>query len=279
MSQTTGLEWEASIGIDPDQQQWYLLQPKDIPANHAFGVRVTLGWRRLWVAFEPGNFAKELLSGMSNADEAGRQIFRSVLADCENQGAAINLIINDSPRVYDDEKIWGQNWNRFLLTLNKGQLELGTGEGKADEGIVLYWTRIFASIISAILPIENEISAGEDSLRGYPEGAVSVVQVNRYERDRRNRAAAIAIHGTRCKGCGLSFGDRYGELTEGFIEVHHLTAVAEMGENYIVNPANDLVPLCPNCHAVVHRRAPPLTIQELRSLLSRNRNDNQGNPG
>ena len=51
---------------------------------------------------------------------------------------------------------------------------------------------------------------------------MSPVAVNRYERDRRNRAAAIAIH---CLGCrhAADMGTRYGEAASGFIEVHHLT--------------------------------------------------------
>jgi 5-methylcytosine-specific restriction protein A len=40
-----------------------------------------------------------------------------------------------------------------------------------------------------------------------------------------------------------------------------------MGEDYIVDPEKDLVTICANCHAMVHRRNPPLTIDELKRLL------------
>ena len=43
-----------------------------------------------------------------------------------------------------------------------------------------------------------------------------------------------------------------------------------MGANYIVDPIKDLAPLCSNCHSMIHRRNPPYTIEELRTLLYEN---------
>lgn len=94
------------------------------------------------------------------------------------------------------------------------------------------------------------------------------VEVNRYERDRRNRAAALAIHGRSCSGCGMSFDELYGEVAAGFIEVHHVTPVSMLGEDYVIDPRTDLIPLCPNCHAVVHRMTPPMPVSELVALLN-----------
>jgi len=90
--------------------------------------------------------------------------------------------------------------------------------------------------------------------------------VNRYERDRRNRAAALAIHGYLCKACDLDMGLRYGPAAAGLIEVHHVTLVSEVGPGYIIDPRNDLLPLCPNCHSVAHRRSPPFSVDELREM-------------
>jgi 5-methylcytosine-specific restriction protein A len=93
--------------------------------------------------------------------------------------------------------------------------------------------------------------------------------VNRYERDRRNRAAALAIHGYVCKACDLEMSDRYGPDAAGLIEVHHVTPVSEVGPGYIIDPRTDLVPLCPNCHSVAHRRSPPFSVDELRDMQHR----------
>jgi 5-methylcytosine-specific restriction protein A len=99
------------------------------------------------------------------------------------------------------------------------------------------------------------------------EGAVVRVLVNRYERDPAARAKAIQHHGVRCHVCGFDFAIAYGVIGEGFIHVHHTVPLADIGESYIVDPVNDLRPVCPNCHAMLHKRVPPYTIEELRSIL------------
>jgi len=99
------------------------------------------------------------------------------------------------------------------------------------------------------------------------EGAKKQVTVNRYERDRDARRTCIAHHGLRCAVCEMSFGERYGPFAEGLIHVHHLLRLSDIGHEYLVDPIHDLRPVCPNCHAVVHRRDPPLSIEEARDLL------------
>ena len=84
----------------------------------------------------------------------------------------------------------------------------------------------------------------------YREGAVTRVEVNRYERNRRARDACIAHHGTRCVVCGFDFAAVYGGLGDGFIHVHHLKQLADLPEGYLVDPIKDLVPVCANCHAM-----------------------------
>ncbi len=103
------------------------------------------------------------------------------------------------------------------------------------------------------------------------EGKVSTVLVNRYERSSSARRACIAIHGCSCKGCGINLVEIYGDIAEGFIQVHHLVPFSEIKQRYEVDPEKDLVPLCPNCHSVVHLQEPVLTITELQTLLKKNR--------
>jgi 5-methylcytosine-specific restriction protein A len=107
-----------------------------------------------------------------------------------------------------------------------------------------------------------------DEVLGYPEGAVSHVLVNRYERDPRNRRLAIAIHGKSCMACNFNFHAKYGELGDEYIVVHHTVPVSQMGNDYVVDPAKDLVTLCANCHAMVHRHDPPISVSDLRKMLS-----------
>ena len=107
---------------------------------------------------------------------------------------------------------------------------------------------------------------GEERLATYAEGHVQTVYVNRYERDPRNRREAIKKHGTQCFGCRSSLRDRYGEIAEGFIHIHHTKPLAAV-HGPITPDLDDLIPLCPNCHAVVHLQDPALTIDELRECI------------
>lgn len=100
------------------------------------------------------------------------------------------------------------------------------------------------------------------------EGSVQVIKVNAYERDPRARNACIAAHGTSCTVCSFSFGAKYGPLAEGYIHVHHLKPLAQTGKIRSTDPVNDLRPVCPNCHAVLHLRTPPFSIDELRSIIA-----------
>ena len=115
--------------------------------------------------------------------------------------------------------------------------------------------------------VESGVSPDELDYGTYWEGAIRHVCVNAYERDPRARRMCIANHGTTCVICGFSFGAVYGPAAEGFIHVHHLRPLSEVGGEYEVDPEKDLRPVCPNCHAVLHRRVPAYSIEEVRAFL------------
>lgn len=111
-----------------------------------------------------------------------------------------------------------------------------------------------------------------DDAIGFPEGGKYQVTVNAYERNRDARTECIEQYGTRCVVCGLSFGEAYGEIADGYIHVHHLRPLSEIGAEYRVDPVKDLRPVCPNCHAVLHLRKPAFSIEEVMELLREQRN-------
>lgn len=88
--------------------------------------------------------------------------------------------------------------------------------------------------------------------------------MNVHERNPAARRACIEHHGCRCAVCGFSFGETYGSIGEGVIHVHHLVPLSEVDEEYEVDPEDDLRPVCPNCHAMLHVQNPPLSVEELR---------------
>ena len=112
----------------------------------------------------------------------------------------------------------------------------------------------------------------EETLNKFAEYVVSSAKtnltkdVNKYERSRINRSACICHYGSFCQSCGFDFEKVYGELGKGFVHVHHIIPVSEMGANYVVNPIKDLIPLCPNCHSMIHKKNPPFTLKELKEI-------------
>ncbi|WP_406698640.1 HNH endonuclease [Singulisphaera sp. Ch08] len=99
------------------------------------------------------------------------------------------------------------------------------------------------------------------------EGDTYQIEANKYERNPEARRRCIEHYGPRCLACGFDFNATYGPVANGFIHIHHLVPISNIGEEYVVDPIADLNPLCPNCHAVAHLRRPPYSIEELKSIL------------
>ena len=120
-------------------------------------------------------------------------------------------------------------------------------------------------------PRESEVwQEGEEVIpEDAPEGAVLERRVNRYERDPKLREAAIRIHGVNCFGCGINMKETYG-LAKDFIHIHHVKPLSTVRGDR-VSSEKDLKPLCPNCHAVVHLKTPPISIAKLKRMIKKKR--------
>ena len=102
------------------------------------------------------------------------------------------------------------------------------------------------------------------------EGAVRKITVNDYERNPVARQQCIKAHGTTCYICGFNFGAVYGPEAEGYIHVHHLRALSEVDGEYAVDPIEDLCPVCPNCHAVLHLGGECRSLDEVKKMVADN---------
>jgi hypothetical protein len=99
------------------------------------------------------------------------------------------------------------------------------------------------------------------------EGARIEVTVNRYERDPALRLECIKHNGTICKVCGFDFEKVYGKLGRDYCHVHHIKPLSKLKKETLVDPKTDLIPLCANCHSMIHRRKETLRPEELKKLL------------
>lgn len=131
-----------------------------------------------------------------------------------------------------------------------------------------------AGITAKVLFIASSgpAAAPDDELESGVEGKKSLRYVTKYERDPENRRLALLAHGYRCRACGVDMGERYGPYAAGLIHVHHVVPVSKYGVPKKPDPVHDLVPLCPNCHSVVHRQKDKtLSVAELQVMLAESR--------
>lgn len=106
-----------------------------------------------------------------------------------------------------------------------------------------------------------------DSTKIYKDGAVKKVTVNAYERNSRARRDCIKKYGSRCYICGFDFEQKYGSQAKGIIHVHHERPLSEIGGEYNLSAVDDLKPVCPNCHAVIHSKTRAYSIAEVKGMI------------
>lgn len=124
-------------------------------------------------------------------------------------------------------------------------------------------------LISMFWGLVLSFSSEEQSAESFHmEGATIEERHKRYERSRINRNACIAIHGYKCEICGFDFEQVYGDIGRSFIEVHHIEPISSFALPKYVDPRNDLIPLCSNCHSIIHRKQPPYTPVEIKEIIS-----------
>lgn len=107
--------------------------------------------------------------------------------------------------------------------------------------------------------------------RIFYEGHPTEVISTKYERDEKARKKCLEKHGYKCLVCKFDFEESYGEIGKQFIHVHHLEPLSKQGKYHKVDPEKDLVPVCPNCHAMIHYKTKkPRTIEEIKNFLLKN---------
>lgn len=109
----------------------------------------------------------------------------------------------------------------------------------------------------------------EGIINGESEGNHSFTITNRYERNPALRAACIEYFGVICQVCGFNFESAYGSLGKDYCHVHHITPLSQMGGSHHVNPLTDLIPLCANCHAMIHRGSTVLLPEDLKRVVNK----------
>jgi 5-methylcytosine-specific restriction protein A len=210
-----------------------------------------------------GSFAADMLTAMMRSTENERDYFIALVAEARAAGMSVELSIGGASVDASEPTLWPPAWATFDLTVSAPSTAVPFSAVQFEASAVRPTARCLLLALSLASEAQGE---GVGESEGEPQLALS----KRYERSRLNRAACVSVHGFRCAACYLDMAERYGEIAEGFIHVHHIVPLSLMGESYRLNPVSDLIPLCPNCHAIAHLRTPPLSPLEIRELFSRN---------
>lgn len=146
---------------------------------------------------------------------------------------------------------------------------LANGLKSAPQGAV----RLKGSLLEYIEDNLDSMNIDEklDLVSIHLEGSMQQILTNRYERNKEAREKCIKHYGLSCQVCSFNFAQTYGKIGSEFIHVHHVIPISKIKKNYVVNPIKDLIPVCPNCHAMLHRKINNkyLAVMELKQLLSK----------
>lgn len=210
---------------------------------------------RLKISLKMGLFAAELVKSMSEASIERKTLFWDNMKMLASKPCCkINLQINGIDAT--KEIFLSNGWRNFELHFESFPF-YDIEDDNRFEIISSHCCDIWRMAL-CLIPYTVE---------GEAEGTEYEKTITTHERNPINRQLCVQFKGFNCAVCGMSFEEKYGKIGKGFIEVHHTNPVANMGDNHVVDIINELVPLCSNCHSMIHRRKPPYTVKELQDML------------
>ena len=261
LEKSFSMPFEVSLSVVDGEEQYtcYPTNSEDI----FFAVKAYIHDQiRLVVEIAPQKNAGAILNDMAHADNSRRKIFFQYIDVLNSEKAKISFSVNNE--LITKEKPWPENWRFFRCRMDLIPIPEVGGEEELSS-LLAEWLIHGTALILSLLTVEEDVPCS--NLTPEQEGEAKEIKSKRYERSRVNREICLAHKGYSCHACGFNFLERYGQLGKDYIEVHHTTPVSEMGDNYKIDIDRDLVPVCSNCHSMIHRRNPPLSIEELKDII------------
>ncbi|MFM9428761.1 5-methylcytosine-specific restriction protein A [Variovorax sp. GrIS 2.14] len=248
-----------------DGGNFEVLRPLNLEKGIGFSLVLSRTHRQVEASFRADNFAGVMLRKMAEADIAAKVRFESIRERAQSVGIQVYTAINGTPIKSSADNI-ESIWRTAEVDAIKRLPSAYSSNLVLDSLVEVSY--VCLSLTLSLLPEDELEIPTATHTDGLPEGALMRIEVNKYERSAVNRATCISHYGAVCQACGFDFSSFYGDVGEGYIEVHHRTPVAALGPNYVINPITDLIPVCSNCHSMLHRSNPPITVESLRSSVS-----------
>lgn len=261
ISLETGLPFQAGKTSLEGFAGWALSYQAQAESGLSFDVLLAVGFRSVEVTLRPARFSGPLVRAFAANLAMNPSAWRQQLDRARDGGCAVTVYV-DQEILVEIEDLPEAEYRQLEIECVVRTVDRGAA---AREAAAISACRAAVSLILAGLDFQ-----ATEIIEDLSEGSKIQVEVNKYERNPVARMQCIAHYGPECWVCDLNFAEAYGELGDGYINVHHRVLVSSYaGQSYVVDPVRDLVPLCPNCHMMIHRRRPPLEPAELRAIMQR----------
>lgn len=247
-----------------------------IPANpieydlaNAFSSYDTLDWRRSF-KYENGDILFIYVSGNIQKVRYKVEVVEGLV---KIHSIFHNKTFWNDKEKFEKSKKW--DWTRIRLVdeVDTSELSLEQLRKHGLKGNIQGAMKLTGNLLDYIMSFfEHDLTEGyypDEVSETLEEGKRKSVTVNIYERNPIARKQCIEHYGVQCQVCDFDFKKIYGPVGKDFIHVHHIKPLHEIQRDYIVNPIQDLIPVCPNCHAMLHRKEHGgfLSISQLRERI------------
>ncbi len=113
-----------------------------------------------------------------------------------------------------------------------------------------------------------DVDCIESTLEGNPRFVAHLRRERNSKIVKAKKSATLRATGKLCcEACGFDFKEVYGDAGDGFCEVHHIHPLSK-ADGVVKTELSDLAIVCSNCHRIIHRSNPMLSIQNLSKRVS-----------
>ena len=254
---------ELHINFDVSKSNENIIITEDNITHSSFFLLIEINEvKRLTITCEPDIHGKAFVDTLNKSTKEQKQNFIYYWEKLNQIHCKLEISINGALVKQEQFLNYSDRWDKIKIRFTKApfyNIETENFETKLIDYIQLVCLMI--------------LSLCEIEYKGEEEGNEIISVSKRYERNPINRKICLLLKGYSCAVCGFNFEKTYGSIGKNYIQVHHLIPVSSMGVNYQVDPSKDLIPLCSNCHSMVHRKSPPYTPDEIKGFIFNNKKD------
>lgn len=206
--------------------------------------------------------------------------FARTLGRIQHYCEAVNLPCLSAMVVSKSKNAAGEGFIECYLELHPELVGLPEHEIRAKERKEVFacneWQKLYDYLgIEETAPEMRDMFYDWEAKTTYEEGRLLLKEAHlESERNPKARAECIRLKGKVCLLCERDSEKIYG--IPGIIEIHHIKPLSayNRNESHTVDPRRDLIPVCPTCHAAIHRKDPGkpgdcFTPNEIRKMLGK----------